>query len=818
MKKEEFLSKLPGNRLRKKALRNRLLAVSGLFILSVAGVGLRLYLMQGRDSDYYKGKVTDQLTSERTVSAKRGSIYSASGEILATDVATYRIFIDPQAIIDAKKAAEQAVADAEAALSEARTALREAENDPKADTGKGKKKIAEAKAAVEKAEKKRDDAEKDPKREADVLIAEGLAGICGTDAEKILEMTSRIGSRDATVLNDADRALAKRVTDFRDENGFKSMIFAGADSRRTYLYDNLASQVIGFTGQDGYGLYGLELYYNSMLSGTDGKYVTAVDSFGREIGYEYSNYIPPEDGCDLHTTIDVRVQSILEEQLKKTYYENAALEGACGIVMNVKTGAVYAMATYPNFNPNSAWTLAAEYLAELNGAGLDPESGEYASMRAELLEKMWSNMAVSYTYIPGSTFKPVTTAIALDTGAVKLTDTFRCTGSIRIEDRLVYCSNHWGHGNLTFAEGLQQSCNPWFITAGVAIGSKSYYDYVENFGYFLKSGIDLPGEGGTIFWSREGFTKINLAMCAFGQNFKVSPIRHLASVSSIANSGYLVQPYIVESITDSDGKTVMQHEATTVRQVISKSVSKTVATVLAEGVAGNGGSRNAYVAGYRVAAKTGTSEKIGEKDEENKICSCFAFAPYDDPEIAILLIVDAPTALKTPFGSTVAAPYVSAALSEILPYFNISPVYTPAEQAKLSVEIGSYLGKSSSEAAAAIEKTGLKVKTVGVGTVVTSQVPEAGTLLQKDSGTVVLYVGESAPVNNKTVPNLVGMSAAAARSTLLSSGFNIVVKGTTNYETGSGAVVFDQFPDAGTRATEGETVTVTFRYMNLNDD
>jgi len=818
MKLKDIKNKLPALLPRKKQLKVRLISVVALFLAGFIAIGVRLYIMQGRDSGYYQGKVTDQLTSERTVSAKRGSIYSSGGELLATDVATFRLFIDPQAIIDAMKEAEQAVVDAEEALTNARSELRAAQNDPKADTKKGKAKIAEAEAAVEKAEKKRDTAVNDPKRQADTLIAKGLSEICGIDEDKLLEMTKRTGSRDATFYENADAELAGKVTAFRDENKLTSLIYAGADSKRTYLYDSLASQVIGFTGFEGNGLYGLELYYNGMLSGTDGKYVIATDSYGKEIGYEYSNYIAPEDGYDLHTTIDVKVQSILEEQLKKTYYENEALEGAAGIVMNVKTGAVLAMATYPSFDLNDAWTLAAEYQSKLDTSKLTEGSSEYNTLRASLLEQMWSNKAVSYTYIPGSTFKIITTAIALDTGAVKLTDTFRCYGYINIEDRRVFCSNHYGHGTLTFAQGLQQSCNPWFITAGVAIGSSTYYDYVGNFGYFLKSGIDLPGEGGTVFWSREGFTKINLAMCAFGQNFKVSPVRHLASVASIANGGYLVEPYVVSSITDSDGNVVMQHETSTVRQVVSSSVSSTVAGILADGVAGNGGSRNAYVAGYRVAAKTGTSEKVGEVDEENKICSCFAFAPYDDPEIAILLLVDAPTALETPFGSTVAAPYVSAALSEILPYLNISPVYTAAESAKLRVEVPSMTGKSSADAVKAIEKLGLSVKTVGVGTIVTSQVPEAGTMLQKDSGTVVLYVGESAPVNNITIPNLVGMSAAAAKNTLQSYGLNIVIKGTTNYDTGSGAVVYDQTPAAGSRATQGDTVTLTFRYMNLTDD
>ncbi|MCR4681743.1 MAG: PASTA domain-containing protein [Clostridiales bacterium] len=821
MKPAEFFRRLreafAAGRNRRTVLIIRLSLVCAAFVAGFILIGAKLYDMQGHDFEYYQGKVADQLTSVSSVGAKRGSIYSAGGELLAADVSTVRIFIEPQAIIDAMKDAEKSVSEAEKKVEDARAALREARLDPKAEKRSGKKKIAEAEAALESAEKKLTQAENDPKREAARLVAEGLSELCGVEYDEIIALAAKTGSRDETILEHADRDLAQRVIDYRTEKGLSGLIFTEQNSIRKYFYGSLCSHAVGFTGGEGYGLYGLEYQYNTLLSGTDGRYVIARDSLGREISYDYSNYIPPEDGCDIHTTIDIRVQSVLEEQLKKTYYETKSLEGACGIVMNVKTGAVYAMATYPDFDCNDAWTLSEEYQKKLDSEYSDKESEEYRLARAGLLEKMWSNMAVSYTYIPGSTFKTITAAIALDTGTVKLTDTYRCVASIHVEDRVVHCSNIYGHGLLTFAEGLQQSCNPWFVKVGVEIGSSTFYDYVENFGYFSKSGIDLPGEGGTVFWSREGFTKINLAMCAFGQNFKVSPIRHLASIASLANGGYLVEPYIVESVTDSTGKTVMKHEDRTVRQTGGESVASTVATILADGVAGNGGSKNAYVAGFRVAAKTGTSEKIGEEDEDMRICSCVAFAPSDDPEIAIIIIVDAPSAFKTPYGSTVAAPYVSNALSEILPYFNISPVYTDAEQKKLSVSVPDCTGRISSDAQALIEKSGLACKVKGVGTVVSAQVPAAGTALSKDGGTVYLYLGDSAPENNIIIPDLVVMSAAAAKNLVAGRGLNLAIQGTSNYDTGSGAIVFDQQPAAGSRATAGDTVTLTFRYMNLAD-
>ena len=384
------------------------------------------------------------------------------------------------------------------------------------------------------------------------------------------------------------------------------------------------------------------------------------------------------------------------------------------------------------------------------------------------------------------------------------------------EDRLVHCSVLTGHGLLNFAQGLQQSCNPWFIHAGQAIGTAVFYDHFKDFGYLDKTGIDLPGEGATQFWARNEFTKINLSMCAFGQNFKISPIRHLSSLAAIANGGYTVNPYVVEKITDAEGNVVWRHTPTDTRQAVSASAASTVANILAEGVAGNGGSRNAYVAGYRVAAKTGTSEKIGD-NEEDRICSCMAFAPVDDPEIIMILMVDTPTK-GVIFGSTIAAPYVSATLAEILPELGIEPVYTEAEAAKLSVTVLDWVGSVSFGARNAVEALGLTCETVGVGTVVTAQFPEAGSTLSKKDGRVVLYLGDEKPKNDIRVPDLVGMPAATARQQLISLGLNVNISGATNYETGQGAVVYEQSPAPGSFATRGDIVNLTFRYLNVADD
>jgi stage V sporulation protein D (sporulation-specific penicillin-binding protein) len=353
------------------------------------------------------------------------------------------------------------------------------------------------------------------------------------------------------------------------------------------------------------------------------------------------------------------------------------------------------------------------------------------------------------------------------------------------------------------------------MTLAERIGRPTFYNYVKNFGYLEKTGIDLPGEGRSSFWDEAAFGPVDLAVASFGQNFKISMIQHLTAISAVANGGTLVQPYMVESMTDADGNVIWKHETKELRQVVSTSVCKTVASILEEGVSGNGGSRNAYVAGYRVAAKTGTSEKIGD-DETLRIGSCAAFAPAEDPEIAIIIIVDEPTCANV-FGSYVAAPYVANCLEQMLPALGVEAVYTSAEAAKLEVEIDNYMGMMSFTAREAIRKNGLEVEIIGNGEKVTAQVPTAGSKLSKQNGKVVLYVGDAAPSTDITVPDVIGMSASAVNRVLINAGFNISIEGTTNYDVGSGAVVVSQYPEAGTSATRGDVITVTFRHTDVSD-
>ena len=738
-----------------------LFCVAVLFLILI----LKIFSLQTVDFEYYRNKVLDQLTTESTILSERGNIYDSNGVLLAANKTAYRIFIAPKTI---------------------REEMKKAKEDGKTE-----------------------------RLDLDVKISRGLSELLGVDYDTVYAMTGKTTSLDATVLREATPEQADLVLEFIADLKVSNCVYVEPMNVRYYAYGDLATHILGFTGRDGDGLYGLEYYYNKELSGTPGKFITARDAYGNEMPYKYQSIIDAVDGYDLNTTLDIKIQAILEEQLEATYRESGAQAGVAGLVMNVKSGAVYAMATYPDFDSNDAWTLSSEYAAQLEASGLTAEDEGYSSLRSSLLNQMWQNKAMTFTYMPGSTFKIITTAMSIETGADKLVPTCNCRGQLNVYGSIIKCHKKGGHGVLDFAGGLQQSCNPYMMTLAEKIGRPTFYSYVKNFGYLDKTGIDLPGEGNSSFWDEKAFGPVDLAVASFGQNFKISMIQHLTAISAVANGGMLVEPYVVESMSDADGNTVWEHEVKAIRQVVSESAARQVATILKDGVAGDGGSKNAYVAGYRVAAKTGTSEKIGD-DETLRIGSCVAFAPAEDPEIAIIIIVDEPTCSNV-YGSYVAAPYIANCLEQMLPALGIEAVYTAEESAKLEVEIGNYAGMMSFTAREQIEKKGLAVEIIGNGEKVTAQVPAAGSKLSKQNGKVILYVGDAAPSRDLTVPNVIGMSASAANRVLINAGFNISIEGATNYDAGSGAVVVAQFPEAGSEAVRGDVVSVTFRHADVSD-
>ena len=732
-----------------KTLR-RSSAVAIFLLLCFLFLTVRIFFIQFFDFERYQQKVLDQLTTTSTVRAARGAILDSAGRVLATNRTVYRISVYPHVIADADEATR-------------------------------------------------------------TLIATGLSALVeGLSAEGVREHLSHTHELMRTVVRETDHDTASAVVAFVREHGLSEMIAVEAVNDRYYPYGSLAAQVLGFTGSDAQGLYGLELQYNTALSGVSGSYITARDSTGNRLPNQYEAYVPATDGSTLNTTIDAFVQAVLEKELEATMIESGAANRTCGIVMDVNTGAILAMATAPTFDLNDPFTLNSYAEAELNALGLVAGSEEYTKTKNALLLESWSNKAVTEIYMPGSTFKALTCSMVLEEDAVtNLEERFFCSGALSVADRLIHCHKVGGHGSLTFTEGLQNSCNPVMMTISARIGTTCFYNYVSNFGLLEKTGIDLPGEGNSIFHAKSSFTGLDLATASFGQNFKVSILQMITAISAVANGGKLVTPYVVESIVDAAGNTTYQHETQIKRQVISEETAKTVSNILEGGVSGDGGAKNAYVAGYRVAAKTGTSEKIGD-DRNARIGSCIGFAPVDDPKIAVIIVVDEPTD-GSKYGSVVAAPYVGNVFEAVLPYLGVEPVYTEEEQANLSVTVPDLSGYSKEQAAKLLDTVGISYRFVGEGATITAQAPAAGSKILLNGATVVLTLGTGEGEALLTVPDLMGLTAAEANRLLIDSGFNIAIGGAKDYFKVD-KTVMGQFPAPGTKVPQGAVITVYFPY------
>lgn len=726
---------------------------------------LRVLILQTAGYDRYQQKVLEQMTTESRVNATRGNIYDRNGVLLATNISTYRVFISPSSIAKAQSNHNE--------------------------VGDGIR--------------------------LDTLIAERLSGILGINYDHVLKQTTYTKYLDRTIKKEVDEHTADRVRAFIDEYGLQQMIYLETTTTRYYPYSTLASHVLGFTGSDGTGLYGLEYSYNELLAGTNGKYITARDAQGNEMPYPYKEYIAAQDGYNVNSTIDVFVQSALEEELQRAYLNSKGENRAAGIVMDVNTGEILGMATYPSFNLNDPWTLDASSQMKLLGCGYALGSEEYSKVKQELLLSMWSNKAITESYIPGSTFKVITASMALEESVVSLNETFNCCGSLTVLGHKIHCHKTRGHGTLTFVQGIQQSCNPVLMTIGGRLGTSTFYSYLRAFGYLEKTGIDLPGEGSSLFAAEEAFTELDLAIYAFGQNFNVTLMQQITAVSAVANGGYLVTPHTVRSVTDENGGVIKTYSTNVRRQVVSAEVCKTVSQILEEGVSGDGGAKNAYVAGYRIAAKTGTSEKKNAGSIGRYVCSTVAYAPADNPQYAVILIVDEPTS-GTLYGSTVAAPYVGNIMETILPYLGVEAIYTEEELRKMTVTAPDCLYWRGTVAQKSCQNAGFRVEFVGSPDgVIYKQYPEAGTVVEKNSGVIVFYTDKEANETTVTVPNLVGMTAAAANQTLIDAGLNIRIQGTKNYLSGTGATAVSQSIEPGTVVPKGTVVEITFLYQDDTD-
>ena len=710
---------------------------------------VRLFYLQVVQADMWKEKASSQQMYSTSITATRGNIYDRNMKTLARSVTVWTVFISPAEM-------------------------------------------------------------KEEQRE---LVASGLSEILDVDYDMVYEKSLKTWRYNETIKKKVDNDTADAVTAFIQENDIRG-IYLTEESMRYYPYGNLASTVLGFTGSDGSGAYGLEAYYNKALSGTDGVIASVRNAKGTAMPFSEQQIYDAEDGQSLVLTIDETVQHYLEKHLENAVQEHEVQNRAVGIVMNVKTGEILAMSTKPDFDPNEPSaiydTTTAEALAEqLEEAGGDEEKLDaYYEALGEAQLAQWRNKAISDPYEPGSVFKLITASAALETGTVTGSTPFYCPGYIEVAGNRIACWKAGGHGNLDFVGAIKGSCNPAFIMTGQALGAELFMEYLDKFGLYDVAGVDLPGEATSIMHSRETMLNENMASlssASFGQTFKVTALELMTAVNATVNGGYLMQPYVVSQVLDSDGNVISSTEPVVVRQVISEETSALVASYAEQVVSGEGGSgARAAVPGYRIGGKTGTSQKLDQEGDET-ILSFYGFAPADDPEIAVLVMLDEPQK-NNQYGSVIAAPVVGNILADILPYLGFEPSYTEEELSSADMATPYLINYGLQEAQSTLVQAGLEYRVVGSGTTVVGQTPGAAMPIP-GGGTVVLYT-EEGEKTTASVPYVIGKTGNEANRLILNAGFNIKIEGESLEHEGCVAVA--QSIEAGENAEIGTVITVTF--------
>ncbi len=761
-----------------------------LIIIFSFWVGYKLLSYSILDGDKWRMMATDQQLSSVVIKANRGSIYDANGTTLAQSSTVWDVTISPHNIdLSNTKAKEQYDIKAKALIEKGET----------------------PELYVDRAE----------------LISQKLSELLGVDYSKIKTACADTTKQYYMVKRKVEKPEANEITAFMNENGLNSDdIYLWPTSKRYYPNDSLASNIIGFTNFDGDGVYGLEAYYDDYLSGTDGKAVYAVAADGRKLQNSSDAYYSAVDGYSLVLTLDEVLQHYLEKNLELCVSQHQVINRACGIIMNCNTGAVLAMATAPSFDLNNPSELKSSFdlqtLAEMKESGATEE--ELDAKEASLREQQWKNKAITELYYPGSVFKTVTCASALEEEVVSLNSTFHCAAYEMVAGTKIKCWSSYGHGTLTLQQAVTKSCNPSFIQIGQLLGKDKFCDYFEAFGFTEPTGIDLPGESGSLYVSRENMGLVELASSSFGQTNKVTPLQMTTALCAIVNGGYLVTPYVVDKMLDSDGNVVKTTETCIKRQVISEETSAQMRQILETVVNENGGS-NAYINGYRIGGKSGTTEKIDEYnklkaetgvDHMTYVPSFAAFAPADDPQIVMLVMADTPTGTQY-YGSAVAAPVVSAVFKEGLPHLGIYPTYTAEELAKMDAAVPYVMGMEAQRAEAKLNAEGFEVRYVGdpaSGATVSTQIPASGSSIPKGS-TVVLYLGNEYDLESAVIPDVTGMTVSQANEAITNAGFNIKISG--GAAENANAVAYAQYPVGGTDGYKGNVVEVTFQVNGYSD-
>ena len=793
------------------------------FVVAAAGIVTHsLYNIQIKQGATFRQYAAQQQLLDSTIQATRGEIYDASGITLASTSVVWTIWADPSY---------------STALFTSQTVE---------ETGEAVKTVDETTLA-------------DVSRQLTLRLLSGdgesLDSVDTSSAEyqtqyqTVHDALAKNGSSYqvlATKVNNAvklsiekyiseynkNHAKAKTLEDGTVIKKGRVSVSSSKSFQRDYPYGAFAASVLGFCNGDGEGFYGLEKSYNDTLAGVNGRTITLRNAYGNAIADANATTYAAKDGSNLVLSLDVNVQEVVERYLNEAIYANTVENRGAAIVMNVKTGAILAMASKPDFDPNDPLDYSAnlDYLNELvraepelygiykkdeNGNELKDANGnrildEEADYSGYFRDIQWKNKTITELYYPGSVFKVITSAMGVDSGLANINTTFTCAGAYGVAKETYHCAGHKAHGTITLAEALRQSCNIYYIQLGQRVGSQTFYNYFDAFGFTSRTGVDLPSETGFMqYYKANQLGEVQLASSAFGQAMAITPLQMCTAVAAAVNGGYLVTPHVVDKITDANGNVIEEIGANVRRQVISESTSNVIRQIMEYEVgAGTGGGKYAYVSGYRIGGKSGTSEQLNmdrrADGDYKKVASFAAVLPADDPEIIVYVMLDDPNNARTDYSSLLAAPVVGNIISEIAPYLGIAA--DGEDRSQTVVTVPNLVGTEWSSAQVQLNIKGLRHQlaestTSQAAAAVTYQYPHAGAKVAY--GTTVYLYTDTYEGGHTDVPDVTGKSADFARQMLSAAGLNCVVEGNAN------GTVQAQSADPGSSVQRGTVVTIT---------